>query len=87
MTARGLYSTSHSRYYRPEQVQIIAVHRFDGQGNPADNAAVYVLETSDGLKGTLLDPYGLHADGSIAAFMNEVNNIRNKMNNQGRHFC
>jgi hypothetical protein len=86
VTSRGLYSTSRSRYYRPEQVQIVDMHRFDTQGNPGDNAIMYIVETSDGLKGTLIDAYS-HSDTGITQFINEVEDIRSKMNGQRRNFC
>ena len=87
VTSRGLYSTSRSRYYRPEQVQIVDVQRFEGQSDPGDNAIMYSVETSDGLKGTVIDAYGAYSDGSVARFMAEVENIRRKMNGQSQNFC
>lgn len=86
VTSRGLYSTSRSRYYRPEQVQIVDVHRFNSQGAIEDNAVMYMIETSDGLKGTLIDAYS-HSDRSIAQFVAEVEDIRSKVNGLRQNFC
>jgi hypothetical protein len=87
VTGKGLYSTSRSRYYRPEQVQVLNFYRFEGQSDPADNAIMYLLETSDGLKGTLIDAYGTYSDGSIGRFMTEVEEIRKKINGHNRHYA
>lgn len=87
VTSRGLYSTSKSRYYRPEQVQVVNFFRFEGQSDPGDNVIMYVLETSDGLKGTLIDAYGAYSDGTIGKFMAEVEDIRKKMSRHNRNFC
>lgn len=87
VTSRGLYSTSRSRYYRPEQVQIIACHRFEGQADPADNAVIYVVETSDGLKGTLIDATVTYPDSNVKQFVAEATDIRKMMDGQNQHFC
>jgi hypothetical protein len=87
VTSRGLYSTSTSRYYRPEQVQVLNFFRFEGQSDPADNAILYVIETSDGLKGTLVDAYGTYSDGYTGRFMAEVEDIRKKMGSHNQNFC
>ncbi len=88
VTARGLYATSRSRYYRPEQVQVVNTYRFDAQADPRDDAVMYVIETSDGIKGTLIDAYGSYADGSIGRFVAESEEIRRKMaRHDNRNFC
>jgi hypothetical protein len=87
VTSRGLYSTTFSRYYRPEQVKVVNILRFEGQSDPADNAILYVLETSDGLKGTLVDAYGAYSDVTIGKFIAEVEDIRKKMGGHNQHFC
>ena len=87
VTTRGLYSISKSRYYRPEQVQIINFYRFEGQGSPRDNAIMYVIETSDGLKGTLIDAYSTNADANVSKFMGEVEEIRKKVSRYNQHEC
>ena len=87
VTAKGLYSTSKSRYYRPEQVQIINFFRFEGASDPADNAIMYVIETSDGLKGTLIDAYGTYSDGGVSKFMAEVEDIRKKVSRHDQNIC
>lgn len=83
-TARGLYAVSNSRYYRPEQVQIAAINFFDKNLNPADNATIYLLETSDGCKGTLVDAYGQRHDEYLQQFIAQVEDIRNKRNRHNR---
>jgi hypothetical protein len=40
---------------------------------------LYVIETSDGRKGTLIDAYGLYADDNIGEFMKEVEDIQKKV--------
>ncbi len=78
ITDRGLLSCARNRYFRPEQIRVINFYRFEGQSDPADNSIMYVIETSDGLCGTLIDAYGAYADSRVNNFMKAVEDIRKK---------
>jgi hypothetical protein len=56
----------------PDQVAIVEKHRFEGVSDPDDMSILYGLETSGGLRGTLVDAFGVYADPSIGAFMAAV---------------
>ena len=58
--------------FAPYQVAIVETHRFEGVSDPDDMAILYGLETSGGLRGTLVDAFGVYADPSIGAFMEAV---------------
>lgn len=79
VTGRGLFSCSNSRYYSPEQVKVLDFYRFEGQSDPADNAIMYVIETADGSRGTLIDAYGPYADAGVNKFMKDVEDINKKV--------
>ena len=79
VTAKGLYSTQKDKTYQPAEITIKDFYRFEGQSDPADNAIMYVIETPDGVKGTLIDAYGTYADASINKFMTEVEEINKKV--------
>lgn len=79
VTDRGLFSHSRNRYYQPEQVRVINFYRFEGQSDPGDNAIMYVIETADGLCGTLIDSYGTYGDNRVNNFMKAVENIHKKV--------
>lgn len=70
------------RSYSPDQVRVNNFYRFEGNSDPADNAILYVLETTDGTKGTLLDAYGTYADDSVNKFFDQVENINKKVNKE-----
>lgn len=69
---RGLLALQHERLYEPHQVNVVNFYRFEGASDPADNSILYVIETNDGLKGTLVDAYGPYADIQVQNFMEEV---------------
>lgn len=71
-TTGGLRSASTDKLYAPNQVRVINSFRFEGFSDPDDNAVLYLLETSDGLKGTLVDAYGTYADPLVYNFFLEV---------------
>ncbi len=78
VTERGLESLHRGRLYTPEQIQVVNFFRFEGMSDPDDNAILYVLETNDGGKGTLIDGYGIYTEPRIASFMKEVESIQKK---------
>ncbi len=78
INAGGLSSTGNNSY-SPEEVTVENFYRFEGQSDPDDNSILYILRTSDGLKGTLSDAFGTYADPKITAFMQEVEDITKKI--------
>jgi hypothetical protein len=62
--------------YGPEQIRIINFYRFEGQSDPGDNSVLYVIETDDGTKGTLVDGFGAYAAEEVSAFIVEVDSIQ-----------
>ena len=54
----GAYSIALS----PDTFEITEVHRFEGETNPDDEEVVYAIESRDGIKGVLVNGYGVSAD-------------------------
>ena len=67
-TSGGLESANTHKLYTPDQVKVVNFFRFEGFSNPNDNAIMYVIETSDGVKGTLIDSFGGYADKLVNRF-------------------
>lgn len=79
ITENGLESLQKGVVYKPEQVQVKNFFRFEGMSDPDDNAILYIIETDDGGKGTVIDGYGLYSEPGISAFMKEVESIQKKV--------
>ena len=45
----------------PEEFNIDEVYRFEGDSNPDDNSVLYAISSSTGVRGTLVDSYGVYS--------------------------
>jgi hypothetical protein len=48
---------------KPDDFEITEYYRFEGPSDPADEAAVYAIESRDGQKGVLVTGFGISAEG------------------------
>ena len=78
ITEEGLQSLETEKIYGPDQVHIVNFFRFEGASDPSDSAILYVIEATDGAKGSLTDAYGMYADPEIDKFVKDVENISKK---------
>lgn len=78
ITKTGLTFPDTENMYSPEKIKVNNFYRFEGASDPSENAILYLLETSEGKKGTLTDAYGPYANPLITAFMDQVTEIEKK---------
>ena len=58
-----LVCSDNSISLKPNEFEIVEVHRFEGESNPSDEDVVYAVESKDGkLKGAITSAFGLYAD-------------------------
>lgn len=76
ITGKGLATFNEKEYYKPDDVRIVNFYRFEGESDPADNSILYVIETHDGKKGTLVDAYGPYSDPRVEKFIVQVQEIQ-----------
>lgn len=57
----GIENKSKKSIHGPDDLEVIKFYRFEGMTNPADNTVLYVIETSAGEKGLLVDAYGAYS--------------------------
>ncbi len=67
-----LIGWSAGKYYTSKDVSIVDFFRFESYADPQDSSILYLIETNDGLKGILMDAYGIYADSMISNFVNEI---------------
>lgn len=46
----------------PEDFQVDETHCFEGMSSNDDNSIIYVISAKNGIKGTLIDAYGVYAE-------------------------
>jgi hypothetical protein len=46
----------------PDAFTIDEFYRFEGMSNPDDNSIVFAISSADGIKGVLVDAYGVYAE-------------------------
>lgn len=64
---------SETKYaYQPDEIYIVAHHRYEGMSDPDDMSILYVIETKDQRKGTHLLGYGPTADLEEAEFFKDI---------------
>ncbi len=46
----------------PEEFEVDELHRFEGMSSTDDNSILYAISSKNGIKGTLVDAYGVYAE-------------------------
>jgi hypothetical protein len=77
---KKLFASSGAQSFSPEEINIVNFFRFEGASNPDDMAILYVIETENGLKGTLTDAYGTYSDAGVNDFVKAVESITKQTN-------
>ena len=78
VNAKGLKALKTEHIYQPDEVKVLDFYRFEGSSDPADNSILYAIETSDGKRGTLVDAFGPYSDSKVTGFMQHVEGIHKK---------
>jgi len=60
------------RKFTSAELKVVQIHRFEGMNSPDDSSILYAIESKDGVKGLLVDAYGMYADEEKTAFMKDV---------------
>ena len=48
--------------FSPKEFEITEFHRFEGDSDPADEAVVYAIESRNGIKGVLVNAFGVYSE-------------------------
>lgn len=58
--------------FQAGDLTIVEHHRFEGASDPDDMSVVYAIEASDGMRGILVDAFGVYANPDLGAFLQNV---------------
>jgi hypothetical protein len=78
LSTTGKETTGKDGGYSPEDIKISNFYRFEGYSDPDENSILYLIETKDGKRGTLIDSYGAYSDAKLANFIRAVEEISKK---------
>lgn len=56
----------------PEHFEIIELYRFEGDSDPADEAVVYGIQSNTGIKGVLVNGFGIYSDSISDAMVKKL---------------
>ncbi|MBK6265390.1 hypothetical protein JKA74_10110 [Marivirga sp. S37H4] len=60
---------SDSNQYTADKIEIVNEFRFEGPSNPDDMSILYLIQTNDGTKGSIVDGYGISGSPELAEFL------------------
>jgi len=72
LVKEGLLSKNTNEVFKPHDLVIERVYRFEGDSNPDDMAVMYGIKTRSGTKGVVIDAYGTYENDELANFLKEV---------------
>ncbi|MRG43788.1 phosphoribosylpyrophosphate synthetase [Chitinophaga sp. SYP-B3965] len=58
----------------PEEFHVDEFYRFEGDSNPEDSAVLYAISSSSGVKGTVVDSYGMYAENMNLDMAQKISN-------------
>src|SRR3546814_12190467 len=68
ITRQGGELQSSGEVFKPKDLLIVRIFRFEGISDPADMSVLYAVEMAGGKKGYLLDAFGTYSDYDTDAF-------------------
>lgn len=67
----------HKEKFDPADFEIEEVYRFEGDSDPADEAIVYAIMSNTGLKGVLVNGYGVSSEAMTAEMAKKLSIHKN----------
>lgn len=68
----GLECASLQIHIHPEDFKVDEHYRFEGMSNPDDNSILYAISSKDGIKGLLVDAYGMYSENISEAMRTKL---------------
>lgn len=56
----------------PEDFEVDEIYRFEGMSSTDDNSVLYAIHSKKGIKGTLVDAYGVYAENISEAIRKKL---------------
>ena len=63
--------------FNAKDFEITEFHRFEGNSDPGDEAVVYAIESKNGMKGVLVNAFGVYSESLSDDMMKKLNFQKN----------
>ena len=63
--------------FNPKDFEITEFHRFEGNSDPGDEAVVYAIESKNGMKGVLVNAFGVYSESLSDEMMQKLSFHKN----------
>lgn len=60
------------RTFKAGELAIVEHHRFEGASDPDEMSVIYAVESTDGIRGIVVDAFGTYAAPELGAFLTKV---------------
>lgn len=68
----GLQALGTGQRFEPKDLVIRGYYRFEGTSDPDDMAIAYAIETRSGVRGTLIDAFGVYSDPTTSEVLKRI---------------
>jgi len=68
----GLQALGTGQRFEPKDLVIRGYYRFEGISDPDDMAITYAVESRSGVRGVLIDAFGVYSDPTISEVLKRV---------------
>ena len=62
----------HPEQFEADDFEIVKIYRYEGDSDPADEATVYAIQSTQGMRGILVTGYGIYTDSISTAILNKL---------------
>lgn len=64
----------------PDNFEVVDTYRFEGISNPSDSSVLYAIESNSGIKGIMIDAYGLYAENMSMELAQKIRKSSSRRN-------
>ncbi len=73
---KEIESNNTKEIFSPDTFEVVEVYRFEGMSSTGDNSVVYAIQTKTGVKGVLVDAYGVYANSLSPEMIQKLKIVR-----------
>jgi hypothetical protein len=66
------------KFYEPEDLQIVGIHRYEGTKDLGDQSVIYAISDGQGMRGVIIDSYGAYADADLGDCIRRIPVVKDK---------